>query len=83
MISSDASLVGMKTSFSQRRALLTSQMANLTPNHPQYKQAAQELAQIDSSMEKMTSEMRGRAAARIQQRLRNDLARTAEMETES
>jgi succinoglycan biosynthesis transport protein ExoP len=80
-IIADPGLVSMKASLNQRRALLISQMANLTPNHPQYKQNAEELAQINASLEKMMKELRAKAAAHIEQRLRNDLERTSAYET--
>jgi len=80
--SSDAGLVAMKTSLNQRRAALVSQMANLTPNHPQYKQDEAELAQINKSLDSMARELRSKAAARIQQRLRTDAVRTAAVESQ-
>src|SRR5579863_3985157 len=73
LIAADAGLVSMKTSLSQRRAILISQMANLTPNHPQYKQDADELAKINTSLEAMMKDLRAKAAAHIQQRMKNDL----------
>ena len=81
IVASDAGLVSMKASLNQRRALLISQMANLTPNHPQSKQDADELAQINVSLENMMKDLRAKAAAHIQQRLRNDLERTSAMES--
>jgi Mrp family chromosome partitioning ATPase len=80
IITADPGLVSMKASLNQRRALLISQMANLTPNHPQYKQNAEELAQINASLEKMMKELRAKAAVHIEQRLRNDLERTSAYE---
>ena len=80
IVSADPGLVSMKASLNQRRALLISQMANLTANHPQYKQDAEELAQINASLESMMKDLRGKAAAHIQQRLRNDLERSAKFE---
>jgi len=76
LIATDMGLGAMRTSLNQRRATLVTQMANLTPNHPQYKQDTQELAQIDSSISKMQTEMRTKAA----QRMRNDLERTSGVE---
>ena len=76
----DPGLASMKAALSQQRALLITQMANLTPNHPQYKQDAEELAQINTSLDSMTKDLRVKAATRIQQRLRTDLNRTADVE---
>jgi len=81
LISTDAGLASMKSSLNQRRAAIISQMANLTPNHPQYKQDAEELAQINTSLENMMKDLRAKAAARIQQRLRTDLDQTSGVES--
>jgi uncharacterized protein involved in exopolysaccharide biosynthesis len=80
LVATDAGLMSMKTSLNQRRAILISQMANLTPSHPQYKQDAAELAQINGNLDSMMTDLRTKAAARIQQRLRTDLERTAGVE---
>ncbi len=81
IVVSDPGLVSMKASLNQRRALLISQMANLTSNHPQSKQDAEELAQINASLENMMKDLRAKAAAHIQQRLRNDLERSSALES--
>lgn len=80
LIANDAGLVSMKTALNARRAVLISQMANLTPSHPQYKQDAEELAKINASLESMASDLRAKAAGRIQLKLRADLERTAAVE---
>ncbi len=80
IVAADPGLVGMKTSLFQRRATLTTQMANLTPNHPIYKQDAEELAQINKSLDSLTKDLRSKASARIQQRLRTDLEQTSGVE---
>ena len=77
---SDAGLVSMKTALNKRRSEIITQMANLTPNHPTYKQDSEELLQINASLEKMGKEVHTKAAARISQRLKADLDRTASME---
>jgi polysaccharide biosynthesis transport protein len=82
LIANDAGLVSMKTALNTRRAVLISQMANLTPSHPQYKQDSEELAKINASLESMASELRTKAAARIQLKLRSDLERTAGVEAQ-
>ena len=48
MAATDPGLTSMKTSLNQRRAAMLTQMANLTSNHPVYKQDAEELAKINS-----------------------------------
>ncbi|HEY3707145.1 MAG TPA: hypothetical protein VGL22_18940 [Terracidiphilus sp.] len=80
LVSADPGLVSMKTALNKRRSDLISQMSNLTPNHPQYKQDAEELAKINTSLETMSTELRRKAASEIQQRLKNDLERTASVE---
>jgi len=81
-ISSDAGLVSMKTALNARRAALISQMANLTPANPQYKQDEAELTKINSTLEAMMKDLRSKAAARIQLQLRSDLQRTAGLESQ-
>jgi len=80
LVGSDSGLSSMKSSLSQRRATLISQMANLTPNHPLYKQDAAELAQINTNLDAMTTDLRSKAADRIQLKLRSDLEQTAGVE---
>ena len=76
----DPGLISMKTSLNQRRAALLTQMANLTPNHPEYKQDEVELAKINGTLDSMTKDLRAKASARTQARLRTDLERTAGVE---
>lgn len=80
LIAADPGLSSMKTSLNQRRAVLITQMANLTPQNPGYKLAADELAKINASLDAMMKDLRAEAAARIQQKLRTDLERTARVE---
>ena len=80
LIAEDAGLSSMKTSLNQRRAVLITQMANLTPQNPGYKLAADELAKINASLDAMMKDLRSSAAARIQQKLSTDLERTARVE---
>jgi uncharacterized protein involved in exopolysaccharide biosynthesis len=80
IVSTDAGLASMKTSLNQRRAALITQMANLTPNHPQYQQDAVELTKINGELDAMMKDLRGKAVERIQQRLRTNLEQTAGVE---
>ena len=80
LVASDPGLASMKTSLNQRLAILVTQMANLTPNNPEYKLDARELAQINASQNAMMKDLRAKAAERIQERLRTDLERTAGVE---
>jgi capsular polysaccharide biosynthesis protein len=82
MIANDAGLVSMKQALNQRRAVLISQMANLTPVNPQYKQDEVELTRINGTLDAMLKDLRTKAAARIQLQLRADLQRTAGVESQ-
>jgi len=82
MIASDAGLVSMKTALNARRAVLISQMANLTPLNPQYKQDEAELTKINGTLEAMLKDLRAKAAARIQLQLNADLHRTGGVEAQ-
>ncbi len=79
-IATDPGLSSLKQSLLARKAALVSQMANLTPSHPLYKQDQAELAKIDTSLETSTQELRAKAATRIEEQLRTDLDRTAGLE---
>ncbi|MGC9224357.1 MAG: GumC family protein [Terracidiphilus sp.] len=80
LIASDPGLASLKQSLLTRRAQLVSQMANLTPSHPQYKQDQEEIRKIDASLASQTQQLRTKAAARIEERLRADLDRTSSLE---
>jgi capsular polysaccharide biosynthesis protein len=80
IVAADPGLVSMKTALNKRRSDLISQMANLTPSHPLYKQDTEELAKINTSLDAMTKDLRAKAAAQIEQKLKNDLERTAGVE---
>jgi len=80
IVAADPGLVSMKTALNKRRSEIISQMANLTPNHPQYKQDSEELAKINASLETMSHELRTKAGAEIEQKLKNDLERTSSVE---
>jgi succinoglycan biosynthesis transport protein ExoP len=82
MVASDAGLVSMKQAENARRAMLISQMANLTPMNPQYKLDEEELVKINGTLEAMMKDLRAKAAARIQAQLRADLQRTGGVESE-
>ena len=82
LIANDAGLVSMKQALNTRRATLISQMANLTPSHPQYQQDEVELEKINSDLDAMMKDLRVKAAARIQLQLKSDLERTAGIESD-
>jgi len=81
VIAEDPGLSSLKVTLFQRRGNLVSQMSNLTPNNPQFKQDTEELAKIDKSLESVQKDLRAKASVRIQQRLHTDLDRTAGVES--
>ncbi|HKF48385.1 MAG TPA: hypothetical protein VKB38_13570 [Terracidiphilus sp.] len=80
LVAADPGLGSMKMALNKRRSELISQMANLTPNHPEYKQDAEELSKINTSLDTMSKELRAKAGAEITQRLKNALERTSSVE---
>jgi len=79
-IVTDPGLSAEKSAVSARRVALQTTMAGLTPSNPQYKQAQDELAELDLRLEAKTAEVRERAKRRIRDTLRTELQRTAEVE---
>ena len=82
LVAADLGLTSMKTSLNQRRATLITQMANLKPDNPAYKQGAAELAKINATLDSTMKDLRSKAAQRIQMRLRTDLQRTGGVEAQ-
>ncbi len=80
MILTDAGLVSQRQTLSQRRAVLSDQMAGLTPANPVYRQDQEEISHIDAAIERATDEARQRAERQLQDKLRLDLGRTADVE---
>lgn len=80
IVAADPGLVSMKTALNKRRSDLISQMSNLKPDHPLYKQDAEELAKIQGSLDAMTKDLRAKASGQIEQRLKSDLERTSSVE---
>ncbi len=80
LIASDAGLSSMRATISQRRAVLSGQMAGLTAENPIYKQDQLEIADLDRTLDGMTTQMRDKAERRLQDKLRTDLARTGDVE---
>lgn len=80
IIASDSGLNSLKMALDARRAALVSQMANLKPNHPLYKQDEAELAKIDANLQSATKQVHTKAAAQVQEKLQANLASTAAIE---
>ncbi len=80
LIGTDVGLNSMKATITSRKAVLSTQMAGLTPNNPIYKQDQAEIADLDRSLDAMTTELRAKTARRLQDKMRADLQRTADVE---
>lgn len=80
MIATDPGLSTLKSSITERRSLLTSQMAGLTPTNPLYKQDEHELARLDESLVILSLKLRGQAAQQLQGKLKLEVARTADVQ---
>lgn len=80
IVAADPGLTALKTALDQRRAALVTQMANLTPNHPLYKQDAAELKQIEANIDSATRDLRAKATTQVEEKLRTNLERAADVE---
>jgi polysaccharide biosynthesis transport protein len=80
LIANDPSLAALKTSLSQKRAVLLDQLAGLTPNHPLRKETEAQLAQIENALKQLQDNLRAKAAAHLEQKLRTDLNRAKTVE---
>ena len=78
--SSDPGLAALKATISQRRSVLTTQMAGLTPKNPLYKQDQDELKLLDKLLETNSNELRTAAAQRVLSDLRLQSARSGDIE---
>ncbi len=76
----DSGLNALKTTFNQRRAVLVSQMAGLTPANPVYKQDQAELADLDAQLAARSAQVEQTSAQHVRDRLRLELQRTGEVE---
>src|SRR3984957_7491918 len=80
IIASDPSLLALKSSLSQKRALLLDQLAGMTPNHPLRRTTEEQLAQIETALQQMQTNLRSHAATALEQKLRTDLERATTVE---
>jgi polysaccharide biosynthesis transport protein len=81
LIASDASLLALKTSLSQKKATLLDQLAGLSPSHPLRKITEEQLSEIETALKQMETKLRSQAAARLEQKLRTDLIRASTVES--
>jgi uncharacterized protein involved in exopolysaccharide biosynthesis/Mrp family chromosome partitioning ATPase len=80
-IASDPGLMALKASLSQKRSALLEQLAGLTANNPIRKQTEEQLAQIEKALQDMQTDLRKKAAARLEQKLRTQLNQSAMVES--
>jgi polysaccharide biosynthesis transport protein len=81
VIASDQSLLALKASLSQKRALLMDQLAGMTPNHPLRKTTEEQLSEIETALQQMQANLRSHAAANLEQKLRTNLLRASTVES--
>ncbi len=81
IIASDQSLLALKASLSQKRALLMDQLAGMTPNHPLRKTTEEQLSEIETALQQMQANLRSHAAANLEQKLRTNLLRASTVES--
>jgi polysaccharide biosynthesis transport protein len=80
IIASDPSLLAMKSSLSQKRAVLLDQLAGLKANHPLRKATEEQLSEIEDALQQMQAKLRGQAVINLEQKLRTDLIRASTVE---
>ena len=81
IMATDPALASVKQTIGQRRSLLASQMAGLTPKNPLYQQDQQELQRLDLSLSTLENELSVKAAHQLQQKLQLEERRTADIES--
>jgi succinoglycan biosynthesis transport protein ExoP len=81
IIATDPQLVALKTNLSQKRSALLDQLSTMTPNHPARKKTEEDLAQIDKALQNMQTELRSKAAARLEQKYRTQLNQSQMVES--
>lgn len=77
----DPSLDAMKKSLSAHRADLIDKLSNMTEANPQKKAAEEQLAEIDKAIQNMQADLRRKAAARMEQKLRTELTQAQTVES--
>jgi succinoglycan biosynthesis transport protein ExoP len=75
-IAADPGLSGMRSTLNSRQAALMEEMNGLRPDHPIYQKDKDELSSIDRQM----NDLRGKAAAHLEDKLRQDVVRTRMVE---
>ena len=81
IIASDPSVLSLKASLSQKRAVLVDQLSGTTASHPMRKATEEQLNEIERALAQMQAKLRGQAAQKLEQRLRTDLLRASTVES--
>ncbi len=81
IINNDPGLSTLKRSITERKTLLTTEMAGMTPLNTQYKRDQAELAQLDQQLRDMSSDLRAKAAKQLQGKLKLEAERTADIQS--
>jgi uncharacterized protein involved in exopolysaccharide biosynthesis len=79
LAATDPAIGTLKQAIGQRRSLLTSQMAGLTPKNPLYVQDQQELDRLDTTLSELEGQVRVKAGHQLQQKLQLEERRTADV----
>ncbi len=82
IIAADPGLVALKTSLSQKRAVLLDQLAGLTPDHPLRKTTEEQLSEIEASLQQMQNNLRRQASVTLEQKLRTEVIRAQTVESQ-
>ena len=77
---SDAGLSALKSSVSERRAILRGQMLGMTSDNPLRQRDQEELTDLDRSLEEMTAKLRTSTERDLQEKLRAELQQTGDVE---
>jgi Mrp family chromosome partitioning ATPase len=81
IIASDPSVLALKGSLSQKRALLLDQLSGMTANHPLRKTTEEQLNESERALAQMQAKLRSHAAMNLEQKLRTDLLRASTVES--
>lgn len=82
IIAADPGLIALKSSLSQKRAVLLDQLAGLTPDHPLRKATEEQLSEIEVSLQQMQTNLRRQASINLEQKLRTEVIRAQTVESQ-
>ncbi len=76
----DPGLSALKSSISERRAILRGQMSGMTADNPLRRRDQDELTELDRSLEEMTTKLRLKSERDLQEKFGANLQRTGDLE---